>query len=89
VKAGQSVRAVIESEPSTVLTLPRKVVQGSDAKAFVWLVEDGKAVRRDLQTSDFDPELVEVITGVTGSDIIVSSHFESLNEGMLLESNSP
>lgn len=88
VKAGQSVRVGIEVESSTVLTLPRKVLHGSDLSQFVWLAENGKAVRRDIQARDHTAQLVEVISGVTASDKIISSHFELLSEGTLLESNS-
>lgn len=89
VKAGQSVRAVIEGEPKAILTLPREVVQGIGAKQFVWVIINGKAVPRDVQTRDFNAQRLEVVTGVTTTDSIVGSHFESLSEGMLLESTSP
>lgn len=89
VKSGQSVRAVIEGAPNDILTLPRKVVQGLEPKRFVWVIENGKAVQRDVQVRDFNSQLLELIAGVSKTDKVVGSHFELLSEGMLLESNSP
>lgn len=88
VKAGQSVRAVIEAEPSTIFTLPKRVIQGTGLTQHVWLIEEGQAVRRPIQTRDLNARLVEVITGVTEADIIISSQFELLSEGMLVEPGS-
>lgn len=62
--------------------LPRQALRGSDAARFVWLVEDGTLVRRDVRAEVLSPGTVRILEGLEGNETIVADTGRSFQEGM-------
>jgi HlyD family secretion protein len=89
IRPGMSVRADIYTESSNeALAVPVQAVQidediekdeeGEDEQAFVYLMQDGKAVRKDIKTgisSDSDQEILE---GLKEGDIVIIGPYRTL-----------
>ena len=75
IKAGYSVKAkVVTSEERTVKVLSYEAVaQDADGTEYVYVFRDGVARRCDIRTGEEFGEGVEVLSGLTGSDIILAS----------------
>jgi HlyD family secretion protein len=91
VRPGMSVRADIYTETSEqTLAVPVQAVrydeefneesEGSEEQPFVFVVEDGKAVRKDVKTgisSDSDQEILE---GLSEGETVVTGPFRTLRD---------
>ncbi|KAF0244889.1 MAG: HlyD family secretion [Planctomycetota bacterium] len=62
--------------------LPREAVVRVDGKSWVWIVADGKAVRREVELGEAKDGQVEVKRGVAGGDLVVVANTVPLSEGM-------
>lgn len=64
------------------LFLPRQALRGSTDAPYVWLVEDGVLVRRDVRAEVLTPGTVRVLEGLQGNETIVADAGSSFREGM-------
>ncbi|MFH1406452.1 MAG: efflux RND transporter periplasmic adaptor subunit [Candidatus Omnitrophota bacterium] len=64
------------------LILPRDAVLFKEGKAYVFVVEDLAARRRDLELGISEENNVEILSGISKEDIIVVSGQGGLDEGM-------
>lgn len=64
------------------LFLPRQALRGSAEAPFVWVVEDGLLVRRDVRAEVLVPGTVRVTEGLEGNETIVADAGTSFREGM-------
>lgn len=63
------------------LLIPRKAVVGSAMAASAFVVEDGKAVRRELVLGDMQGDRVEVLEGLKEGDEIIVSGLMNVGDG--------
>jgi len=82
VKAGQSVRAELNTPARTAIVLLRKAVKGSPDTAYVFTVQDNVIVRKSVSVRDIDINRVEILSGLDESDVVVLSSSTSLQNGM-------
>jgi multidrug efflux pump subunit AcrA (membrane-fusion protein) len=75
---------VLEKNPQT-LTLPSSCILTDARGAFVWSVEQDKAVRKPVKTGINDGKKVEIVSGLTGAEAIVHSGKEGLKEGQSVQ----
>ncbi|NIA69411.1 efflux RND transporter periplasmic adaptor subunit [Pelagibius litoralis] len=68
---------------AVVVTEEAILVQGGDA--FLFVVEDGKAVRRRITTGLRREGVVEVETGVTAGEPVISRGIQSLRDGIAVD----
>ncbi len=85
IKPGLFVRAEILPEPRIAVVVPRHVILGDPSSPYIFVLNEGKAVRRSLHTIDYDATQVEVTFGLTaGEQIISGPDARSLIDGQTL-----
>jgi len=83
IKPGLFVRAEIMPKSRKTIVLPRHVVQGSISGRYVYVLEGGKAVRRNVRTNDHDAMRVEVISGLrSGERVLNGPDLSRISDGM-------
>ncbi|MCA0172467.1 efflux RND transporter periplasmic adaptor subunit [Bacillus sp. RAR_GA_16] len=73
-KPGFQMILEIETESHDALTLPLEAVQQEGEESFVFIVEDGKAVKRQIETGSSTSKRIEVAKGISQkSEVIVGA----------------
>jgi len=72
---------VVLETRSRALTLPEICVLADEKGAYVWCVEGGKALRKDVNIGINDGKRTEIVSGLDGQEAVVLSGKESLREG--------
>lgn len=81
-RQGLSGSADIEQSRKTdVLVVPFEAIQGSAGSPYVFLIEDGKIVRRDIKTALSTDTSVEVTSGLRRGDRVIISDPADLGPG--------
>lgn len=81
-KAGAFVRGYIETNISTVITVPRRAVILRDGFHYVMQVsETNQVMMRKVTTGAVVAEQVEIITGLQAGELVVAAGLSFLNEG--------
>jgi hypothetical protein len=63
------------------LRVPAAALQREGTAAWVWVVEDGRAVRRAVRTGAERDGSVEIASGLQAGEVIVSPQVEGLKDG--------
>ncbi len=72
--AGLSVRLSTSiKEENAAITIPVGAVYYSEGKAYVFVVKDGKAVRTDIETGISDTSDIQVVSGLSKDDQVITS----------------
>lgn len=72
---------------SSVLALPAKVIQiDADGQHFVWCIESGVARRKLITVGQLMPQGVEIRSGITADDIVISDGSHKVCEGAKVKS---
>jgi RND family efflux transporter MFP subunit len=81
-KAGMYGTAVLKrSQEKHVLTIPRSALLGSAKNPQVFVVHDGIALFRNIETGVTNSELVEVISGLDAGEMVVTTGHINLSHG--------
>jgi RND family efflux transporter MFP subunit len=67
------------------LFLPAQAVSAQGQKGFVWLVQEGKAQRRDVKVEPVLPGVVRVVQGLGSEDRVVADASLPLKDGTALQ----
>lgn len=79
---GLKVKVILpKAKVSQVLSIPLSAVYYSGGEAFVYVLEDGKAVLKKIETGIYDAEYMEVKSGLKGSDILIGTWSSELYDG--------
>jgi RND family efflux transporter MFP subunit len=70
------------SEALAGLFLPSQALLKDDKGSYVWVVEDGRLVRRDVQVMPITPRFAQVRGGLQPQDKVVVESASSLREGL-------
>ena len=70
---------VIETAPAA-LTVPIKAVYYTEGKAYVFVAENGKAMKRDIETGLSDETDIQVVSGLTAKDNVIVSWSAQLRD---------
>ena len=84
-KAGMFARVVLTTMPeSEVQALPMSALRSEGQQSYVWLIADGKLVRRNVATgrSDERAQMVEITSGLTAADVVLATKFDNLKDGL-------
>jgi len=73
-------RTVLQDEPAA-LTVPVDAVLGTDKSRFVFVVKDGTASRRDVESGFEQDGRVWVRTGLQRGDAVIVSGIERVKDG--------
>ena len=71
----------VTRETKSAVTVPMDAVYYDDEQAYVFVSEDGKAVRRDIETGISDETGIVVTKGLNKSDDIIVSWSSQLRDG--------
>ena len=66
---------------ATAMTVPVDVVRHDEKDAFVFLAEDGKAVKRVVKTGASYGGQTEITSGLKAGDALITGGYQNLNEG--------
>lgn len=79
---GSSVKVLADTyEQSGALLVPYDAVYYADAQPYVYVAEDGKAVRKNIETGIFDETTMSVLSGLSPSDAVIVSWSSNLRDG--------
>ncbi len=84
-KAGMFARVVLETiSESELPALPMSAVRSEGQQSFVWVIADGKLVRRDVAVGRRDEraQRVEITSGLSAGDVVLASKFDNLKDGL-------
>ncbi|MBF5045324.1 efflux RND transporter periplasmic adaptor subunit [Aggregicoccus sp. 17bor-14] len=70
---------------SAGLFLPAQAVSAKGEQGYVWVVQDGKAVRRDVKVQRVLPGYVRVLAGLEAKDQVVADASLPLQDGTALQ----
>jgi RND family efflux transporter MFP subunit len=84
-RAGMFARvALVTSAEAEVPALPISALRVDNGTTFVWIVADGKLVRRlvDVGRRDERVQMVEIVGGLSASDTVIATKFDNLKDGL-------
>jgi membrane fusion protein (multidrug efflux system) len=87
---GQFARVALEvgSRPNALL-VPEQALWPQGDKQFVYVVKDGKADLVEIRTGLRKPGLVEVVSGLTANDVVISAGQTKIGPGMKVQPVDP
>ncbi|SFF84464.1 HlyD family secretion protein [Planifilum fulgidum] len=80
-KLGSNLIVEIAAEKRKALTLPQEAVREEQGKSFVFAVEKGKAVRREVKVGISSGDRLEILSGVKPGETVVLDPPEDLRSG--------
>ena len=80
-KLGANLIVEIATEKRKALTLPQEAVREEQGKSYVFAVEKGKAVRREVKVGVSSGDRVEILSGVKPGESVVLDPPEDLRSG--------
>lgn len=72
---------LLKNNASNVIAVPLSAVLYSGNKAFVYVYEAGKAVKKDITVGIYDSEFIEVKEGLSVSDDVISTWSNEMYDG--------
>lgn len=85
-KAGMYGTALLgRSVSNNALLMPRAALLGSAKNPQVFVIENGKAVLKNIRTGNSNNEFVEVTQGLNGGEVVVTSGHINLTNGSSIE----
>ena len=84
-KAGMFARVRLRARPEReVAALPLSAIQSEAGQNIVWIIADGKLVKRvvTIGRRDERSQLVEIVNGLDPADRVVATKFDNLRDGL-------
>ncbi|MGG1685068.1 efflux RND transporter periplasmic adaptor subunit [Pseudalkalibacillus sp. NRS-1564] len=81
-KPGFQMILEIETESHEALTLPFEAVQQDGEESFVFIVEKGKAVKREIETGSSTTKRIEVTKGISTEEQVIINPPDKLKDNM-------
>ncbi|MGI5826564.1 MAG: efflux RND transporter periplasmic adaptor subunit [Patescibacteria group bacterium] len=76
---------IIRENIANATLIPLSALTEKDQKTYVWKVEDGKAKKVEVTIGNTDDDYVQILTGLSAGDSIISSNISLLKEGMAIK----
>lgn len=76
---------ILHSSLTDVLLVPISAFSEKNGKTFVWKVVDGKATRAEIEVGNIGDDYIQVISGISEGDQIITSNISLLTEGMSIK----
>lgn len=81
-KPGMFAEVQLSKGSTNALTVPREAVLGNEGQKYVWVVENQRALKREVQTGGSDGKVVSILSGLREGDEVILSGQESIEEGV-------
>ena len=86
IKAGMYAKVTLGNAPlKNTISIPRSALIGSSGKPQVYVVENGIAKLRDIQTDASNESSVQVIKGLAANEVIATGGLVNLSDGVKVE----
>lgn len=76
--------SIIAEKHDNVVTLPLSTIISQESNPYVFIVDNGKAIRRDIKIGIIQDEVVEIVSGVHSGETVVSVGQQMLQDGTLV-----
>jgi len=80
-RPGMFLTVKIQRERHDVLMIPEQSLVPKQGRQFVFIIEDGKAVEKEVQLGARAPGKAEISQGITAGDIVVTEGTQKLRNG--------
>ncbi|MBI3726621.1 efflux RND transporter periplasmic adaptor subunit [bacterium] len=81
IRPGIYVRVRLELEKrQNALVIPAEAISIKKGKAFVWIVESGKARKKKVEASADDGERVEIVSGIAPESLVITEGKSAVSE---------
>lgn len=87
IMAGTKVTVTLNSYIDSGFIIPNDAVYHSAGQSYVFVAENGKAVRKDVTTGLFDTDRIVISEGLNAGDHVITSWSSELKEGTRLKEN--
>lgn len=81
ISTGLSARAEIEVAPEQAIILPRSAILGDSAAAYLFVVEQSIAKRREVEIESIDLDRVKIVSGLHAGERVIRNPPASLRDG--------
>ena len=81
-KPGMFLTVALERSRRQVLMVPEEALSPRQGRQYVFLVQDGRAVEREVELGARSPGLAEIRSGVVAGDVIVTEGIQRLRDGV-------
>lgn len=85
IRPGMFLTVAVEKERDNVLLIPEEALVPRQGRQFVFVIEDGKAVERQVELGARAPGLAEVRSGLTAGDTIITEGTQKVRNGAAVE----
>ena len=85
IRPGMFLTVAVEKERENVLLIPEEALVPRQGRQFVFVVEDGKAIERQVELGARAPGLAEVRSGLTPGDTIITEGTQKVRNGASVE----
>ena len=72
----------VPADAATAPTIPANAIIGSSLEPEVYVLQNGRAMRKRITTGAGNAEQVAVVDGLNVGDIVVTSGFINLSDGV-------
>ena len=80
-KAGMFLNVSLAKDERETLVIPEEALTPEAEKQYVFLVADGKAVRREVRIGGRSPGSVEILTGLNAGDRVIVEGTQKVRDG--------
>jgi len=80
-RPGMFLNVTLTNEARDALVIPEEALVPEQSRQFVYVVEDGRAARREVQIGRREPGKVEIIAGLKDGDRVVIEGTQKVREG--------
>ncbi|MFY7834680.1 MAG: efflux RND transporter periplasmic adaptor subunit [Novosphingobium sp.] len=81
ISSGLAARAEIQIPPEPAIVLPRTTILGDSSAAYVFVLVNGKAVRREIRFDSIDLDKVRVRSGLKAGEEVILNPPATLRDG--------
>ncbi|OMP66538.1 efflux RND transporter periplasmic adaptor subunit [Domibacillus epiphyticus] len=82
IKPGFKLLMEIETSKKTAYAVPAEAVRQDEKEEYVFVAENGKAVKKTVKTGQKTNKLIEITSGIKGKDKVIINPPEDLIDGM-------
>jgi len=81
-KPGMFLTVALERARQGVLMVPEEALNPRQGRQYVFLVQDGRAIERQVEIGARSPGLVEIRQGLAAGDVVVTDGIQRLRDGV-------
>ncbi|SDZ16983.1 efflux RND transporter periplasmic adaptor subunit [Thermoactinomyces sp. DSM 45892] len=82
IKLGSQVVVNIISSSKKAMSIPQTAIQEDNSQTFVFVVENGKAIRKPVKLGAKDEKMAEVVSGISATDKVIAKLPSTITSGM-------